>query len=43
MASETYKPIPLQLTIHTPWGSVVLDQERYVCMPDLDTVIIVAV
>lgn len=37
----THRTIPLQLTLHPQWSPVVLDQERYGCMPGSHSIIIV--
>lgn len=37
----THETIPFQLTVHTLWGPVVFEQERYACMPGSDSAIIV--
>lgn len=41
LVSVAHKTTLLQLTVHIPWGPVVLDQERYPCMPYSDSVMIV--
>lgn len=36
VVSMAHRRIHLQLALHIPWGTVVLDPERYACIPGSD-------